>query len=734
MEDRTQNISIVAFQCIRNFQDLIKSLQSSPEELRIQISVSALENELSRFKIWCGNLGALQRGRSSLDVRLRDSIIMKATVLRFLEQLQDSTRQSLEITTGLRAPWEDQVRTPLQNDSITTQDELVGVQMLQQSDQESDTSSEDISELTERHSEIQDTLAHLYRLSFRMRNASQRIVSTKPLLMKSIDVDTGVDSFEAFSELDYAHVLESLEELQLGSRILDQDLKPCHGIVSTPGFLINRLSKANTNRRRYFAHWQRHSMKLLHFTDKPILSSTKETTPILMVAPQQSEYDSIPENEFNDRIVSSKSPETLFSAPTNAFSGTDVSGYRLDLDRDLDAESTISYATTARDIRGRSADLPSPPEDALSKLEFVCPYCWVACPSSEGNGKSWRAHILRDLQPYVCTYDNCIDGDKLYDNRATWMEHERLLHRLVFRCFDRDHQDLLWKSKDELRHHFSIEHTDLSPPQVESLVQLSETTTADERDICPLCTSNGPFPAGLQNHIAFHQEQLATFAAPRNVGENEEVCSDNAQGTKSASSMFSSTFSHEETALDGDGLRDFVAHNMAEATYRGSKKKFLPSPALDTATSMETIKNIVLQDKTLNLSTEDAAEFVEIVYTFQRRLFVAAVYARTPLDMLKNLAARGYSDDNIPLTMEAIPENMRRQDFKPFLTNQSYFNAVFFAQWSFQHLGDHTIVPMDSEERSPDILKPKGFGDTCQVSIHWQQHSLVCYSAMLLHS
>jgi hypothetical protein len=54
----------------------------------------AIDNEYARFKIWAGNLGALQRGRGSLDARLRDSVVLRAAVLKFLEQLQDSLSKS----------------------------------------------------------------------------------------------------------------------------------------------------------------------------------------------------------------------------------------------------------------------------------------------------------------------------------------------------------------------------------------------------------------------------------------------------------------------------------------------------------------------------------------------------------------------------------------------------------------------------------------------------------------
>jgi hypothetical protein len=80
--------------CASCFDTLTRSLRTSSDEVKKQIMPMAIENEYARFKIWAGNLGALERGRSSLDARLRDSVVLRAAVLKFLGQLQDSLSKS----------------------------------------------------------------------------------------------------------------------------------------------------------------------------------------------------------------------------------------------------------------------------------------------------------------------------------------------------------------------------------------------------------------------------------------------------------------------------------------------------------------------------------------------------------------------------------------------------------------------------------------------------------------
>jgi hypothetical protein len=92
--DNQADIVALSFQCIRGFEHLIHSLKIGSEDLHQHMPSITVENNFARFKDWCGNLGALQRGISSLDARLRDSTVMRDTVLRFLAQLQESVESS----------------------------------------------------------------------------------------------------------------------------------------------------------------------------------------------------------------------------------------------------------------------------------------------------------------------------------------------------------------------------------------------------------------------------------------------------------------------------------------------------------------------------------------------------------------------------------------------------------------------------------------------------------------
>ncbi|KAK1969291.1 hypothetical protein LY78DRAFT_678614 [Colletotrichum sublineola] len=152
-------------------------------------------------------------------------------------------------------------------------------------------------------------------------------------------------------------------------------------------------------------------------------------------------------------------------------------------------------------------------------------------------------HILRDIQPYICTYEECSDADALYASRSAWLAHEANAHRRVWRCFA--HYEPLFKSEDFLMQHLEAEHGDLlGSAQIHEVAKLSYTTTVDQRSVCPFCQSAGPFIKGLANHMAYHLEQLACFAVPRGSGVDDDISSrgsntNTAQGRTATASLTS---------------------------------------------------------------------------------------------------------------------------------------------------------------------------------------------------
>jgi hypothetical protein len=90
----TMSISDASASCLRGFDLLASALATADSDHRQNMPPKQLENEHGRFKVWAGNLGALQIGRSSLDFRLRESTVMQSNVLKLLHQLHSVLNES----------------------------------------------------------------------------------------------------------------------------------------------------------------------------------------------------------------------------------------------------------------------------------------------------------------------------------------------------------------------------------------------------------------------------------------------------------------------------------------------------------------------------------------------------------------------------------------------------------------------------------------------------------------
>ncbi|KAL8908190.1 MAG: hypothetical protein Q9171_005543 [Xanthocarpia ochracea] len=202
---------------------------------------------------------------------------------------------------------------------------------------------------------------------------------------------------------------------------------------------------------------------------------------------------------------------------------------------------------------------------------------------------AWKAHILRDLQPYICTYEECEDGHHLFSSRTAWLEHERLGHR-AWQCFE--HAEPTFKSKAALQHDLESKHVnDITETQIQNLIEISELSIQETRTTCPFCLLEAPFLMGFEDHIAFHLLSFAMFSVS---GDTSTYDDDNVDANKSQSGLSKSTIIHRGRTISQDN----------EATSQNTGGTTDIQEALDTIP--EVIKISADQEVWINagLSTE----------------------------------------------------------------------------------------------------------------------------------
>lgn len=237
---------------VRSFQVLVNALITSDGRWGEQLDQEALEDEFGRFRVWSGNLGALQKGHSSLDYRLRDSPLLSGNTLRFLEELNQNIDEACAIVSGARAPYEDQP----DSDSADQLDEDNDDGFFSEDDEDVDVGGSK-KELMMRYDELVDIIDNLYKLSVRIRTPTVRSRSLKAASYQPKDPETGIDILSSYALYDKQHANELLRELRqphIGDVQLDDD------------YLASRLAHGITLRRRQFKYWKRHRDKLSHST------------------------------------------------------------------------------------------------------------------------------------------------------------------------------------------------------------------------------------------------------------------------------------------------------------------------------------------------------------------------------------------------------------------------------------------------------------------------------------
>ena len=204
--------------------------------------------------------------------------------------------------------------------------------------------------------------------------------------------------------------------------------------------------------------------------------------------------------------------DTIFSRP-NYFSG----------------DSAISIADSDQVFRWARYDIPKPPVMLKSGATFTCHFCGqeMVFGVQIASDEDWAQHVFMDLEPYLCTYDNCIRADKTFGVREEWFQHELDNHRLrkVFFCRVCNRE---FEEKVDFEGHLSEKHEATVDGRDTSIMLSLCERFSDETppyQPCPLCGYSTVRSEALQEHVADHMEQLALMSIQSEDGLEKEVLS-----------------------------------------------------------------------------------------------------------------------------------------------------------------------------------------------------------------
>jgi tetratricopeptide (TPR) repeat protein len=453
--------------CFVGFAKFCLSLAKADTATKHKVAPFNVNDEIGKFRLWCGNIAAHRRGRSSLDYKLREASHIRDRVLDLLRNLESIIREANEIVSGERVPWEDM------------------------SDSDSDYSDNDLvhkdagtTELQQLISNMADIVTCLMRLSMAIRNPAPH------------------DQFKESVHIDTSHFEVS-------------DIEHVRGkFPNAEEHLVIRLGKAISRRRQYLRYRDEHRKKLEQGLQFPI----PEATPGIIVVPIV-----IAPSE----IIQSTAASSIHFAIK---AGSSAAGLD-DQDYYEDTLSQTSYASSASDTtRLRPPPLPEQGQDGDP---FECPLCFRL--TSVRTVSAWHKHVYRDLHPYVCTWDDCITPDITYESRHDWFSHEVHAHRTFWECIDGC--NISFHSHSDFRRHLQLAHTDWSSEdRLDDMMRSCErTSNMDAEAECVLCQQKYPSLTQLRRHLGKHHEELALFALPLYMKDEQEESDDDQENNGSHS-------------------------------------------------------------------------------------------------------------------------------------------------------------------------------------------------------
>jgi hypothetical protein len=223
-------------------------------------------------------------------------------------------------------------------------------------------------------------------------------------------------------------------------------------------------------------------------------------------------------------------------------------------------EGTVTSVTPSEVFDKRPTTVqtvPRPPVPLEEGGAFLCPYCHdeIDIGIQVISNDDWEMHVFDDLEPYMCTFDDCLRAERMYGVRDDWYTHEMKSHRVVkvWAC-QSCHTE--FKSAKEFETHLQEKHNSIcGSSQMAMMVSLcmKHSDRYQGNQACPLCSmklSN----MELKDHVATHLEQLALTSV--NGDDSSEEDDQDVLGSQ----RFDDTMSEGRTKLEI--LNDFVEEQL----------------------------------------------------------------------------------------------------------------------------------------------------------------------------
>ncbi|KAK7932571.1 hypothetical protein PG985_003283 [Apiospora marii] len=486
---------------------------------------SLVEDQLARFSIWTGTMRVLEPGRQSLDHRLRMAPEVQDTCATLLEvifrRLQTCTSFALDFYF-----FENMLSLfPAYLTSTQGKSSLVGLQPQHIDDDTNDDAFQQAICGIAEHISLLNKLSNTIRRTIRELHIAE--AANAGAFRICDDEGNGAEGFlkEIFTRYirdNFPATSEVIQERLGGSMILRRKLmlyrrsrygtRPIR-VQNVPSLAKTRSPSPKpaadtqdtfTSHRNEATQWQdtvtNRNNEELSWQDSISVTGSATT-----LAPENFRKPSAPSMVSSTKTIALSSDESLACPPAPIGSIKQMQKQIIM----MRGKNTCS----GEEIDGMSGQYWEHAINAVA--EVMCPYCFYVIPASDvADRERWNSHVVKDLDVYICLFEECDSATDMYHHSSQWLEHMRQ-HIVRWRCVARSHEEFLGNTREEHVEHMKSEHqATLTEAQLDLLAEKAARPMGPLFKSCPLCGILQGSSDAMEAHVAGHLRLLALESLP----------------------------------------------------------------------------------------------------------------------------------------------------------------------------------------------------------------------------
>lgn len=381
--------------CHAGFQRLLAYLERSPNQSELEIAVFDIRNELDKYRVWAGNVGAVHSGaryQISLDYRLRQSTFYQQQVTKVLGSLERALIRTLTFLEGEEISLEQQpksFRSLIEVTDYSTKSSAGDSDAEDSPWEVSDTESESEKLGEQGQRNFPKGAANVISLEpeTTVMKAATTTCSKATQLLESVRFIVNClyrlpirrpAPIDRIKESGFVGLYEHFDVLYVRDKFPEADDK-----------LVFRLGKMITRRRQVLSYRRTHDEALRTSTLEEL--SAIAQNPVILPATHDLGHNNDKPVEPDAVTASQKSkPTVLTKATTLQIGAPEIVGRNILYPESL-AESQSSIASS---YAVANLDVKIPPrvrgENGQVLENFQCPYCFTAVYVNRTDKRAWK--------------------------------------------------------------------------------------------------------------------------------------------------------------------------------------------------------------------------------------------------------------------------------------------------------------------------------------------------------